>query len=151
MPRPAIRFGYAGIRVRNLARSLRFYRALGLKVVRRGTMQHGGIWVHLKLPGSQQRLELNYYPAGSRFHEPWMKGTEFDHFGFFVDDVDLWYARMRMRGAGIGAAPWSEFPTSAATRGERLAYVTDPDGNWVEFVGPARRPRLAVERRRSGR
>jgi catechol 2,3-dioxygenase-like lactoylglutathione lyase family enzyme len=42
------RFYYSGIRVRDLDRSLRFYtQAMGMKIVRRGKMKHGGIWVQL--------------------------------------------------------------------------------------------------------
>ncbi|TLZ54993.1 MAG: VOC family protein, partial [Methanobacteriota archaeon] len=42
------RFYYTGIRVRNLRRSTNFYtKAFGMKVVARGTMPHGGKYVHL--------------------------------------------------------------------------------------------------------
>ena len=60
------RFYYAGIRVRDLKRSINFYtRAFGMKVVARGTMPHGGKYVHLVTPGSRMRLELNWYPKGA--------------------------------------------------------------------------------------
>ena len=89
----AMRFVYFGIRVRNMNRSLRFYtRVLGMKVVHRGAMLHGGIFVHLKQPGSAQRLELNCYPSKNRFYEKYRPGTEMDHLGFWVDDVDRTYA-----------------------------------------------------------
>jgi catechol 2,3-dioxygenase-like lactoylglutathione lyase family enzyme len=42
-----VEFVYAGLRVRNLPRSLRFYRKLGFRIHKRGTMGHGGQWVHL--------------------------------------------------------------------------------------------------------
>ena len=52
------RFYYAGIRVRDLKRSINFYtRAFGMKVVARGTMPHGGKYVHLVTPGTRMRLE----------------------------------------------------------------------------------------------
>ena len=60
------RFYYTGIRVRNLTRSLAFYKkAFGMRVVNRGTMPHGGKYVQLEGAGSRQRLELNWYPPGS--------------------------------------------------------------------------------------
>jgi catechol 2,3-dioxygenase-like lactoylglutathione lyase family enzyme len=83
-----LRFGYVGIRVRNLDRSLRFYRGLGFRIYRRGQMEHGGRWVHLTYPGSNQRLELNYYSPSNRFYEPHRRGTEMDHIGLFVHDLD---------------------------------------------------------------
>ncbi len=127
MARNEIRFGYAGVRVRNLQRSLAFYRGLGFKIRRAGTMEHGGQWVHLAMPRQSQRLELNDYPPGNRFYEPFRRGTELDHLGFFVSDVDRWVRRSKRLGARV-VSDFSE------TR-ERLAYVRDPDGIWVEFVG----------------
>lgn len=129
MPGPVrIEFVYAGLRVRSLERSLRFYRRLGFRIHKRGVMEHGGRWVHLSFPGAQQRLELNYYPPRSRFHEPHRKGTELDHLGFRVSDVAAWRARLVRLG----------FPIVATVREthENLVYTKDPDGNWVEFFGP---------------
>jgi len=69
------RFYYAGIRVRNLKRSIAFYtKSFGMKVAARGTMPHGGKYVHLVTPGTRMRLELNWYPTGSRFYVPYRKG-----------------------------------------------------------------------------
>src|SRR2546428_13843660 len=71
---------YAGIRVRDLETSIRFYRTvMGMRVSRRGTMRHGGVWVELQSPGSPQRLELNWYPPGSRFHTPYRRGEGLRH------------------------------------------------------------------------
>jgi catechol 2,3-dioxygenase-like lactoylglutathione lyase family enzyme len=124
-----VEFVYAGLRVRDLARSLRFYRTLGFRVYRRGTMEHGGKWVHLLFPGATQRVELNYYPRGNRFYTPLRRGTEFDHFGFRVSDVDAWTRRLRALGLPIVAVVQETH--------ERIVYTRDPDGNWVEFFGPA--------------
>ncbi|HTT15442.1 MAG TPA: VOC family protein [Thermoplasmata archaeon] len=128
MPRVKVELIYSGIRVRDLARSLRFYRRLGFRLHRRGRMGHGGTWVHLAFPGAGQRLELNYYPAANRYFEPFRRGTEFDHFGFRVSDVEAWEAQLRR---------W-KLPIVARIREahENLVYTKDPDGNWLEFFGP---------------
>ena len=128
MPKVKIEFRYAGLRVRELARSLRFYRRLGFRVTSRGTMEHKGRWVHLSFPGAAQELELNFYPRGSRFYERIRKGTEFDHLGFRVSDVEGWIEELRRR----------KLPVAVRVREKRenLVYVKDPDGNWVEFFGP---------------
>jgi len=128
MPAVKVEFVYSGLRVRDLARSLKFYRRLGFRIHRRGRMEHGGVWVHLAFPGAAQRIELNYYPRGSRFYEPPRRGTEFDHFGFRVSDVEAWERTLRRRG----------FPITARVREshENLVYTRDPDGNWIEFFGP---------------
>jgi len=132
-----MRFVYFGIRVRNMKRSLRFYtRVLGMKVIHKGTMLHGGIFVHLRYPGSTQRLELNYYPFENRFYEKYRPGTEMDHLGFWVDDVDRTYAQLMRKGARRAVAPFSN-------GGERLAYVKDPDSIWIEFFGADKRKKKA--------
>ncbi len=120
---------YFGIRVKSLKRSLQFYtRVLGMRVVHKGTMRHGGVFVHLKKPGSTQRLELNYYPPGNRFYEKYRPGTEMDHIGFWAKDVDRAYAKLRSKGARKAVAPFWNGK-------ERLAYVKDPDGIWIELFG----------------
>ncbi len=128
MPSVKVEFLYSGIRVRELARSLAFYRRLGFRVFRRGKMEHGGVWVHLAVPGAAHQLELNYYPRSSRFYTPPRRGTEFDHFGFRVSNVEAWERELRRR----------RFPIVARVRepGENIVYIRDPDGNWIEYFGP---------------
>lgn len=128
MPRLKIEFVYAGLRVRSLSRSLRFYRKLGFRIRRRGTMGHGGKWVHLEYPGAVQRLELNFYPRANPYYEPIRHGTEFDHLGFRVSNVEEWETELRRRGLPIVAR--------IREAHENLVYTRDPDGNWIEYFGP---------------
>jgi catechol 2,3-dioxygenase-like lactoylglutathione lyase family enzyme len=122
---------YVGIRVRDLGRSLRFYAGLGFQATHRGTMYHGGAFVQLRAPGSRAHVELNWYPRGSEFFEPWRKGTEFDHFGFWVDDVDAAVRRVRRFGGRVA----TQLPRER-TPGTRHLSARDPDGNWLELMGP---------------
>src|SRR5271157_152310 len=128
MAKIEVDFVYAGLRVRNLAKSIRFYQKLGFTVYKRGTMEHGGLWVHLEFPGASQRVELNYYPRSNRFYTPLRKGTEFDHLGFRVSDVDAWERELRRRKLPIVARIRETY--------ENIVYTRDPDGNWLEFFGP---------------
>src|SRR5579862_6011709 len=123
-----VEFRYSGLRTGNLNRALRFYRKLGFEVTARGVMGHGGKWVHLKFPGAAQELELNFYPRSNRYCTPIRKGTEFDHFGFRVSDVEAWERELRRR----------RLPIVARIREphENIVYTRDPDGNWLEFFGP---------------
>jgi catechol 2,3-dioxygenase-like lactoylglutathione lyase family enzyme len=139
MPRQPIRFRYAGIRVRDLDRSIAFYQGLGFRLRRRGTMEHGGVWVQLAFPRQVPRLELNYYPKENPFYEEFRAGTELDHLGFRVEDVDHWVRRARQLGA--------RFLFRIDETGESIAYVTDPDGVCLEFFGPPRKPPRAARRR----
>jgi len=121
------RFYYAGIRVRNLRRSLDFYtKGLGMRVVSRGTMGHGGKYVQLVGAGSRQKLELNWYPAGSRFHSPYRKGDEMDHLAFVVEDATKAYRELIRKGATPAVAPEKSEGTEV--------YVKDPDGIWIELL-----------------
>ena len=123
---------YTGIRVRDLDKSIRFYRSvMGMRVSRRGKMRHGGIWVELKSPGSPQRLELNWYPPGSRFHTKFRKGEELDHLAFRVADVDLAFREVTAKGARPEVKPFKESRYA-------FAFVSDPDGIWIELLGRIR-------------
>jgi catechol 2,3-dioxygenase-like lactoylglutathione lyase family enzyme len=134
MPKRKIRLHYCGIEVRNLRRSIAFYRSLGLRVSRRGTMAHGGKWVQLRDTTSKQRLELNWYPKGSKFYEKYRNGSELDHIGFVVDDAVKWFKLLVSRGAKSAAKPFGD-------ENETLAYVKDPDGVWIELIGPGSKTR----------
>ncbi|MCI4349949.1 MAG: VOC family protein [Thermoplasmata archaeon] len=138
---PPARFLYSGLRVRDLERSLAFYRKLGFRIHARGTMGHGGLWVHLLYPRSTHRLELNYYPKANPFWEPYRKGTEFDHFGFYAPNLAGWL-RTALRAGGKLVEDFTEGKT-------RLVYVRDPDGNWLEAFGPAVAPRPRRRRKRA--
>ena len=121
------RFRYTGIRVRDLDRSLGFYRdLLGMEEVARGTMPHGGVYVHLTSPGSPQRLELNWYPATSRFHVPYRTGEELDHLAFRVEDVGAALEELEGRGVEVVVGPDEAEDTEV--------YVVDPDGIWIELL-----------------
>lgn len=123
------KFYYSGIRVRNIRRSLEFYgKGLGLGVVKRGTMPHGGKWVQLRGKESGQTLELNWYPEGSRFYTEYTKGEELDHLAFRVKDVRKAYRWLLSKGARPAVPPKESEGTEV--------YVMDPDGIWIELLGP---------------
>jgi catechol 2,3-dioxygenase-like lactoylglutathione lyase family enzyme len=133
-----------GLRVSNLPRSLRFYtRTLGFRVVTRGDTRSwgGGLWVLLQDPRSRRLLELNWYPRGSRFFEPYSTGTALDHLDFTLGvasraELERTYRRL-LRGGG---RPTGYEPST--TEGW-MASVRDPDGIWIT-VG--RRPTTAERR-----
>ncbi len=137
--KPRLRFLYSGIRVRDLDRSLRFYAGLGFRERFRGRMDHGGIYVHLLQPGSPRRIELNFYPRGTRFYTAYPKGPEFDHFGFRTDNVDASVRWMKRLGGRVVVPAWTE-------TGQRIAFVADPDGFLLEVFQSV--PRVRLRRRR---
>ncbi|MGI0130604.1 MAG: VOC family protein [Thermoplasmata archaeon] len=123
-----VRFVYSGIRVRDVDRSVRFYRRIGFREVKRGAFSHGGSYVHLRFPGSPHRIELNFYPPGSRFFRAFRPGNEFDHFGFRTSDPDRWLRSMVRAGATL--------KLDYVDAIQRLVFVEDPDGVWLGAYGP---------------
>jgi len=121
-------FRYTGIRVRDLDRSLDFYtKVMGMKVLHKGEMAHGGKYVHLESPGSKQRLELNWYPKDSTFYTEYKNGDELDHLAFLCYDVEGMYGDLLSRGCTSAVEPFIE-------QGFPLAFVKDPDGIWIELA-----------------
>jgi len=120
---------YCGIRVRDLDRSLKFYTELfGLREVARGDHQKygAGIYILLRDGKSGQKLELNWYPEGSAHAVPYTPGEGLDHIAFVVEELKATYDELLRK----GAKPTSVDPSNT---GGWLAYVKDPDENWIEI------------------
>ena len=132
---------YTGIRVTDLERSLRFYRdLLGLEQVSQGdnTGAGKGPYVLLRDPFSGQKLELNYYVPNSKFATPYDPGEGLDHIAFRVEGLDDFLRELHRE--GVKDAPGT--PNHTLPSGHRVAYVLDPDGNWIEIY---EHPERAVE------
>ena len=125
-----VNFAYTGIRVKDLEASVRFYTAvLGMKEVDRFTQPAtNGTVVILTMEGSNHQVELNHYPAGSRFDTPYEAGEGLDHLGFETADLDGVLAEAKK--AGYPAV--LEMQDSV----HRWAYIQDPNGIWIEFFVP---------------
>jgi len=133
---PKIRPIYTGLRVRNMDRSILFYKTLGFRQTLRGKSALGE-YAQLEHRNSGFTIELNYFPKVSSVYEPLRKGTELDHFGFEVDDVDAWVDRLSHVG---GKVIWKPIDCHIViyrrgTFNGRCSYVADPDGIWVELLG----------------
>jgi catechol 2,3-dioxygenase-like lactoylglutathione lyase family enzyme len=119
---------YAGIRVTNLGKAVRFFaKGLGLREVRRGKMGHGGVWVLLQDDVSQQRLELNWYPTRSKYWAPFAAGEGLDHLGVRVNDLDR--AGRQLTAAGARRVEEIRYRGKVV-----LAYYEGPDSIWVELI-----------------
>lgn len=130
-------FRYTGIRVRDLDRSIDFYtRVLGMVLVWRMKIREtGGAIAILKSPRGSQRLELNWYPPKGRYRR-YRLGDELDHLAFSVPDVDV-FLRDHRGDFKVAMRAFDE-------GNDRLAYVTDPDGAWIELMSPLKSRRKRV-------
>jgi catechol 2,3-dioxygenase-like lactoylglutathione lyase family enzyme len=82
--------------------------------------------VLLRDPKSHQKLELNWYPEGSRYGVPFVAGEGLDHLAFEVNDATKTFEMLVSR----GVEPTEINPS---VYGGWSAYVKDPDGNWIEI------------------
>ncbi|MDA4111816.1 MAG: VOC family protein [Thaumarchaeota archaeon] len=124
------RFVYTGIRVKDIKKSIAFYsKVFGMKAVRRGKAPHGGIYVALRNPKSDQELELNWYPKTSMFYSSFTKGEALDHLAFAVGEgkIEQAFRELVSKGAKPAVSP-------EQAKGVTDVYVKDPDGNWIELL-----------------
>lgn len=127
----APRFDLVGIVVADMAKSLAFYRALGLEVP---AAADGEPHVEVTLPGGL-RLAWDTIDVIRSFDPGWAPPTGGHGVGlaFACDDpaeVDATYADLTGRGYEGHLAPWNAF------WGMRYAVVFDPDGNAVDLFAP---------------
>jgi lactoylglutathione lyase len=117
------KFIYTGIHVSNLERSIAFYRkALGMKLLFKAKIgETGGRVAWLTTRGSKQVLELNWYPRRYRYGGR----SGLDHLAFEVRDASQSYRTLTKKRKGA-IAPFKEGKWV-------LAYIKDPDRNWIEI------------------
>lgn len=98
----------------------------------------------LKDEKSGQKLELNWYPAGSQYNTPYSAGDGLDHVAFAVDDVIRTIKELSATGIEVVQIPSPlaqqlGLRPSVGKQRDRVAFIKDPDGNWTELyssVGP---------------
>ncbi len=123
----ASRFVHTCVRVRDIAASQRFYRALGFEP--RGRLNFQAAYnVYLGLPGGGDVLELT---VNRGREEPYDLGTGYNHIALTVDDLDRTLADLRPLGVEPEKPPYhpggrEELP--------RIAFVADPDGYRIELI-----------------
>jgi catechol 2,3-dioxygenase-like lactoylglutathione lyase family enzyme len=127
----AIRLNVFGLIVEDMARSLAFYRELGLEIPAEADREPH---VEARLPGGF-RLTWDTIETIRGFDPGWQPPTGSHRIGlaFEVDtpaDVDATYDKLVSLGHHGHKAPWDAF------WGQRYALITDPDGNGVDLYCP---------------
>jgi len=117
------KFIYTGILVADLEKSINFYRkTLGMRLLFKAKIEETGGWVAwLMSKGSKQVLELNWYPRKYRYGGK----SGLDHLAFEVKDASATYEKISKKHKRT-IPPFEEGRWL-------LAYVRDPNGNWIEI------------------
>jgi lactoylglutathione lyase len=118
------------LNVVDLDRSIEFYTSqIGLRFVSRREVKQNNAEIAFLKDDSEGALELTHW----RDKKSLTEGENFDHIAFETDDIDATVEELRAHGVTIAMEPFSLQGSSS-----RIAFVKDPDGNWLELI---QRPR----------
>jgi catechol 2,3-dioxygenase-like lactoylglutathione lyase family enzyme len=132
---------YFGIRVTDFERSKNFYMKIFDLVELDGYDGEHSKFVLLRDRRSGQRLELNWYAEGTVYATPYVPGEGLDHIGVRVASV----TRTLKRLADMGVYPSTRElggteDTRVTSSGHNIAYIKDPDGNFIELYDHPEEP-----------
>lgn len=120
------RFLHTRIRVSDIERSIAFYEKLGFKLSRRlDRSPAGNELAFLDLPGNEHFLELCYSPD-YKLSVP----EDLMHIALGFEDLIATCDRLEKEGIEIWPDGWREKFRS----GQKMGFVTDPDGYEVELL-----------------
>jgi lactoylglutathione lyase len=116
-------------RLNDLEKSLKFYReVLGLEEVRRHKSPRGSELVFLKAPGSDELIELCYYPSSGGVQVQ----PDLTHLAFEVDSLDEFAKHLMKFGIKYSDGPHIK------ENGGGFAFIDAPEGYEVELIQPAK-------------
>ena len=121
---------HVAIRVKDVDKSLKFYKYLGLKVIDRRSHMPGEKIIMLEDKTTGQRLNMMYYAKNCKLYTPWKKdGVELDHLRFQVKDAKKTYNALLKKGMKP-ATPLREREHNGKII--KMGFIKDPNGIWVE-------------------
>ena len=122
-----MRILHTSITVKDMDESIKFYRdVIGLQLrMRREIPENKAEIAFLEDGVSDAQIELTYWKEKT----DWTQGDELDHLAFAVPDMDQAMKRFKEQGVEIAREPYS-------LRGSktRIAFITDPNGIWLEII-----------------
>jgi lactoylglutathione lyase len=112
-------------RVNDLEKTVKFYKeVLGLEEARRHESPRGSKLVFLKTPGSEELIEITYFPAGG----PVQVQSDLTHLAFEVDSLDEFAKHLAKLGI-----KYSDGPTKSSS-GNTFAFIDAPEGYEIELI-----------------
>jgi len=119
------KFLHTRMRVSDLDQTIEFYRTvLGLDVIERKTSPRGSHLAFLKVPNSDELIELTSFPPSG----PVKVQEDLVHLAFQVDNLDETIASLNSKGVKV-----TDGPTQTSS-GSRFIFIDAPDGYEVELI-----------------
>ncbi|MEI8013592.1 MAG: VOC family protein [Nitrospira sp.] len=113
------------MRVSDMEQTIRFYtEVLGLEVLERKTSPRGSHLAFLKVPNSEELIELTSFPPSG----PVKVQEDLVHLAFQVDNLDDTIASLNAQGVKI-----TDGPTQSSS-GSRFIFIDAPDGYEIELI-----------------
>lgn len=113
------------MRVSDMDQTIAFYRdVLGLEVVERKTSPRGSHLAFLRVPNSDELIELCSFPPSG----PVKVQEDLVHLAFQVDNLEETIASLTTKGIQI-----TDGPTTTSS-GSRFIFIDAPDGYEVELI-----------------
>jgi lactoylglutathione lyase len=112
-------------RVNDLERTVKFYREiLGLEEIKRHKSPRGSELVFLKTPGSEEEIEITFFPAGGSVQVQ----PDLTHLAFEVDSLAEFEKHLAAHGL-----KYSDGPTTSSS-GSTFAFIDAPEGYEIELI-----------------
>jgi lactoylglutathione lyase len=112
-------------RVNDLEKTVRFYvDVLGLQEVRRHKSPRGSELVFLKTPGSEELIEVCYFPSSG----PVQVQTDLTHLAFQVDNLEEFGRHLEKHGIKYSDGPHLK------ENGSGFAFIDAPEGYEIELM-----------------
>lgn len=113
------------MRVSDMEQTIAFYReVLGLEVIDRKTSPRGSHLAFLKVPNSDELIELTSFPPSG----PVKVQEDLVHLAFQVESLDETIAALTAKGVKI-----TDGPTQTSS-GSRFLFIDAPDGYEIELI-----------------
>ena len=113
------------MRVSNLDETIRFYTTvLGLEVIERKTSPRGSHLAFLKVPNSDELIELTSFPPSGAVKVQ----EDLVHLAFQVESLEDTMASLTAQGIRI-----TDGPTTSSS-GSRFIFIDAPDGYEIELI-----------------
>ena len=122
-----MKFVHVATRTKDLDAAIAFYELFGMDCARKKELKKGkATLAFMEPPEGNFAIELVYNWGKD---DAYAGGERFGHFGFEVEDLRALLPRIVASGGRVVREPYL-----LEGDGPLLAFVADPDGNWIELI-----------------